>query len=42
MGKGIKKLLKEILKAENKMLKMFELGYIARDISLKERHGILC
>lgn len=40
MAKGVKKLLKEILKAENKMLKMLELGYIARDIPLKERHGI--
>ena len=34
MAKGVKKLLKEILKAENKMLKMLELGYMVSLMSM--------
>ena len=32
MAKGVKKLLKEILKAENKMLKMLEMAAIMSNV----------
>lgn len=40
MGKGMKKLLKKILKVEKKMLKRLEFDYVARDMPLKASWGI--